>query len=156
MPVQSLTRERRLELDEAAIEFLKLHAVTQPPVPVEDILLHPAGDMWEPDLSDLSLQSFDVRERYSARPTIARLVARYVGQSDWARQRGLAGKDGFTPDEARYFGAALLMPGRWLNELHAAERDPASVRIRFQVPLRDATQRLAELFPPGSESKPLS
>jgi len=84
-PPKTLTEVRRAELDAAAMELLQLHGVEQPPVPIENILRQPAGDLWKPDLSDLSLQSFDLRERYAARPTIARLVARYVGGSDWAR-----------------------------------------------------------------------
>lgn len=147
-----LSDARRAELDAAAIDLLQLHGVEQPPVPIEDILRHPVADLWEPNLGDLSQQSFDTRERYSSRPTIARLVARYVSSTAWARQRRLVDDSGFTPDEVRYFGRALLMPKSWMSALHANERDPASVRIRFHVPLPDAAERLAELNLPSDES----
>jgi len=136
---------RRAELDAAAMELLQLHGVEQPPVPIEAILRHPVADLWEPHLDDLSQQSFDTRERYSSRPTIARLVARYAGNTTWARQRGLVDDSGLTPDEVRYFGRALLMPKSWMLALNTNERDPASVRVRFHVPLPDAAERLSEL-----------
>jgi hypothetical protein len=142
-----LTDARRAELDAAALDLLILHGIEQPPVPIEDMLRRPAADLWKPDLVDLSLQSFDSGERYAARPTIARLVARYAGASAWARRRGLTGKTGFTRDEIRYFGRALLMPQAWIAALPLAERNPATVRVRFQVPTSDAAQRLAEINP---------
>ena len=141
----TLPDARRAELDAAALDLLQLHNVTQPPVVIEDILRRPAADLWRPDLVDLSLQSFESHERYAARPTIARLVARYAGNSLWARQRGLAADSGLTPDEVRYFARALLMPKDWMIALQPNERSPASVRLRFHVPREDAAQRLAEL-----------
>jgi len=150
-PPKTLTEVRRAELDAAAMELLQLHGVEQPPVPIENILRQPAGDLWKPDLSDLSLQSFDLRERYAARPTIARLVARYVGGSDWARQRGLVGDAGFMPDEVRYMARALLMPKAWIDALPRSKRYPASVRTSFHVPVSDAAERFAELYLPGVE-----
>ena len=140
-----LSSHRRAELEAAALELLHLHNVDRPPVPIEDILLHPADDLWEPDLADLSVPSFNVHERYSARPSLARLVARYAGQSVWARQRALTGSAGFTPDEARYFASALLMPERWMATLPASQRNPATVRLRFHVPTPDAARRLTDL-----------
>ena len=140
-----LSDDRRAELDEAAIMFLTLHNVERPPVPIEEILRNPVAEMWQPDLIDLSHQSFDATERYSVRPTIARVVARYVGGTRWARERGMAGDAGFTADEARYFARALLMPTEWIDALPASERTPASVRLRFHVPIADAAGRLAEL-----------
>jgi hypothetical protein len=140
-----LSDDRRAKLDEAAIVFLTLHNVEQPPVPIEEILRNPVAGMWQPDLVDLSHQSFDATERYSVRPTIARVVARYVGETHWAHERGLAGDAGFTADEVRYFARALLMPKEWIGALPASERTPASVRLRFSVPIADATERLAEI-----------
>ena len=141
----SLTPDRRTELETAALELLNLHKVDRPPVPIEDILLHPSEGLWDPDLADLSVPSFNVQERYSARPSLARLVARYAGQSVWAHRRELTGRSGFTPDEARYFASALLMPERWIVTLQASQRNPATVRLRFHVPTLDAAKRLAEL-----------
>jgi len=140
-----LSNDRRAGLDEAAILFLSLYDVEQPPTPIEDILRNPVAGMWQPDLVDLSHQSFDATERYSMRPTIARAIARYVGGAPWARERGVAGDAGFTTDEARYFARALLMPKAWIGALPAGERTPASVRLRFHVPIADAAERLAEL-----------
>ena len=140
-----LSDERRAELDAAVTTFLSLHDVEQPPVPIEDILRNPVAEMWQPDLVDLSHQSFDATDRYSVRPTIARVVARYVGDTRWAREQGVAGDAGFTADEARYFARALLMPRAWIGALPASERTSASVRLRFHVPIADATERLAEL-----------
>ena len=140
-----LSDDRRAELDEAAIMFLTLHNVERPPVPIEEILRNPVAEMWQPDLIDLSHQSFDATERYSVRPTIARVVARYVGGTRWARERGLIGDGDLTAGEARYFARALLMPKEWIGALPASERTPASVRLRFHVPIADAAGRLAEL-----------
>jgi len=44
------------------------------------------------------------------------------------------------------------MPRDWMLALNTNERDPASVRIRFHVPLPDATERLSELNLPSDES----
>ena len=147
-----LSDDRRAELDEAAIMFLSLHAVEQPPVPIEEIMRNPVAEMWQPDLVDLSHQSFDAAERYSVRPTIARVVARYAGGTPWAREQGIVGDTGFTADEARYFARALLMPREWIGALPASERTPASVRLRFHVPMADAAGRLAELEVQPSDS----
>ncbi len=141
-----LSEARRAQLDAAAMKFLQWQGVEQPPVPIEDIMRNPAAELWRPDLFDLSLQSFESHERYAARPTIARLVARYAGSTPWARQSGLTGEAGFTMEESRYFGRALLMPKDWIDALQPSERNPASVRLRFHVPGSDAAERLAELF----------
>jgi hypothetical protein len=154
IPEPSLTEQRRAELEDAAIELLRMHGVEREPIPIEDILRRPVAELWQPDLTDLSLQSFNAGDRYAARPTIARLVARYVGGCQWARDRGLVGESGFTPEEMRYFGRALLMPKRWLITLSANERAPIGLRNRFHVPVWDAAERLAELFPPRFEPKP--
>lgn len=142
----TLPERRRAELDAAAMQLLQIHGVLHPPVPIEDILRSPAADLWHPDLDDLSLQSFDALERYAARPTIARLVARYAGQTGWAHHLGLTSEAGFSVDEARYFARTLLMPRDWMLALHLSERNPASVRLRFHVPAPDAVARLSELF----------
>ena len=140
-----LSNSRRDELDAVASELLRLCGVERAPVPIEEILRRPPGDMWQPDLDDLSLQSFEAHERYAARPTIARLVARYIALADWGRQRRLTVDSEFTADEARYLGRALLMPKEWMSLLLLSERNPASVRLRFHVPEAEAAARLAEL-----------
>ena len=141
----ALSGARRAEFEAAALDILRLHGVEEPPIPIEEILRRPADHLWQPDLVDLSLHSFDTHERYAARPTIARTVARYVGASHWARRRGLVDEGGLTPDEVRYLGRALLMPGAWMSALQPSERTPATVRVRFHVPRPDAAERLAEL-----------
>jgi len=146
MTQASLSAEwRRVELDAAALDLLHMHGVEQPPVPIEDILRRPIGNLWQPDLVDLSLPSFDALDRYAARPTIARLVARYVVQTDWARLRGLARNGDLPQGEMRYLGRALLMPKTWIGALGLGERNPSGVRVRFHVPIPDAAERLAEL-----------
>jgi hypothetical protein len=52
-----LSDTRRAELDTAAMELLRLYGVDGPPVPIEKILRRPPGNLWQPDLSDLSLHS---------------------------------------------------------------------------------------------------
>jgi hypothetical protein len=108
-------------------------------------LQRPKTGMWQQvNLSELSAAFINVRERYSPRMSIARLLVRYICRSAWGTKYQLAQ---FQTDDAaiRTFARVLLMPGAMIAALSDELRNPISISNRFEVPEEDAQLRLIEL-----------
>jgi len=132
-------------LERAVNDLLAAFEVNAPPIPVEVMLQRPKPDMWQRvNLSELSAAFVNVRERYSPRMSIARLLVRYVCRSEWGAVRQLAQ---FQGDEqaVRIFARTLLMPRSLLEILPESNRNPVTVSYRFEVPEDEARVRLIEL-----------
>jgi hypothetical protein len=127
-----------------------MHAfdVTTPPVPVEIMLQRPKPGMWkEVNLSELSAAFINVRQRYSPRMSIARLLVRYIVRSDWGHRHGTSGL--IDDEEAiRSFARAVLMP-RMMLSTATTSKDPAVLSIRFEIPEEDVRLRLSDLGYPS-------
>jgi hypothetical protein len=136
----------QLAIIEAAInELLSAFDVFDPPVPVEIMLQRPKAGMWkEVNLSELSTAFINIRQRYSPRMSVARLLARMACRSEWGEQRQL-GKVGTTDEGMRALARAILMPQTMLDKLPQANRTPIAVSMRFEVPEEDAKLRLVDL-----------
>jgi hypothetical protein len=98
---------------------LDLHNVEQPPVPIGDLAA--VAGMWQPIWSTYH-QSFDATERYSVRPTIARVVARYVGET-LGNERGRR-RAGFTADGCATSPALFDAEGGSARYRRASARPP--------------------------------
>jgi hypothetical protein len=135
-----------LELIEAAVnDLLKAFDVTTPPVPAEIMLQRPKAGMWkEVNLSELSIAFINVRQRFSPRMSIARLLVRYICRSEWGQQRGLAVVLE-NEETLRAFARALLLPRSMLRSSVTTSRDPAVLSIRFEIPEDDVALRLVDL-----------
>lgn len=141
---QSYTELMQL-MERATADLIVAFDVTAPPIPVEIMLQRPKAGMWQQvNLSELSAAFINVRERYSPRMSIARLLVRYVCRSVWGANRQLAQ---FQSDDTaiRMFARILMMPGTMIAALGDGLRNPISISNRFEVPEEDAQLRLIEL-----------
>ncbi len=129
----------------ATAELIVAFDVTAPPVPAEIMLQRPKAGMWQQvNLSELSAAFINVRQRYSPRMSIARLLVRYICRSAWGTKYQLAQFQ--TNEEAiRTFARVLLMPSAMIATLNDGSRNPITISNRFEVPEDDAQLRLIEL-----------
>ncbi len=139
------------KIEEAVDDLLLAFDVTDPPVPVEVMLQRPKAGMWkEFNLSDLSMAYVNVKQRYSPRSSVARLLVRYIIRSDWGSARRL---DTLIADEpaVRAFARAILMPREMLLR-STNSRELVKLSQRFEMPEDDVQQRLTELEIPVENS----
>ena len=133
------------QLDAIASELIDAFEIKSPPVPIESMLQHPMPDMWEEvDITKLSGGFLNIKEIYSPRMSLARLLARHVVHSHWGKARGLPD---LVSDEEEYHILArmLIMPQRMVAALSSGARNPTAMSFHFEVPEEDARQRLMEL-----------
>jgi len=138
--------EDQLSVIEAAInELMAAFDVNDPPIPIEIMLQRPKAGMWkEVNLSELSTAFINVKQRYSPRMSVARLLARLACRSEWGDRHNL-GTVGSTDEGLRALARAVLMPRAMLDRLAPASRTPMAISMRFEVPEDDARQRLIDL-----------
>jgi hypothetical protein len=140
MPTEQLT-----VIEKAIDDLMTAFDVTEPPIPVEIMLQRPKAGMWkEVNLSELSTAFINVKQRYSPRMSVARLLARCAVRSDWGEKRSLTDV-GSTDDGLRALARAILMPQEMLNKVPTPSRTPMAISMRFEVPEDDARQRLIDL-----------
>jgi hypothetical protein len=133
------------KLEGITTELMEVFEVYSPPVPIETMLNKPRENMWdEVDATQLSGGFMSIKDRYSPRMSLARLLARHIASSDWGRERGLF--EMFKTDETLLpvFARMLIMPANMLRNLSAAARNPTTMSLQFEVPEEDARQRLQE------------
>ena len=133
------------KLEEIAEEICEAFEAFAPPIPVELMLQQPPESMWdEIDVAQLSGSFLSIKERYSPRMSLARLLVRHIAASAWGIERGLDKILGDT-ELLNAFARMLLMPKEMINGLTTAMKTPQSISIRFEVPESDAKDRLLEL-----------
>jgi hypothetical protein len=133
------------QLEAAAAELVATFEVQSPPIPIESMLQHPKGDMWEEvDISQLSGTFLSIKDHYSPRMSLARLLARHVITSSWATARSIPN---ILNDEAlvRAFARMLIMPAEMVKALSSGARNPTAMSMHFEVPEEDARLRIQEL-----------
>jgi hypothetical protein len=129
----------------ATNDLIAAFDVNMPPVPVEIMLQRPKPGMWQQvNLSELSAAFINVRERYSPRMSIARLLVRYICRSTWGADHNLGDLQNDEP-AIRAFARTLLMPRQMIAALVESEREPFAISNRFEVPEDDARLRLIDL-----------
>ncbi|MCU0513502.1 MAG: hypothetical protein MUE40_13150 [Anaerolineae bacterium] len=138
--------QERRALEKITAEIMEVFEVYAPPVPIELMLHNPAAGMWDKiDVTQLSGSFLSIKDRFSPRMSMARLLARHIAVSDWGRKRGL-----FTllqqQDNLQLFARMLVMPGDMVQGLTSSTRNPAYISTHFEVPEDDAGQRLLELL----------
>jgi len=132
-------------IETAITDLMTAFDVTEPPIPIEIMLQRPKAGMWkEVNLSELSTAFINVKQRYSPRMSVARLLARLACRSEWGDRHNL-GMVGSTDEGLRALARAVLMPRSMLDQLAPASRTPITVSMRFEVPEDDARQRLIDL-----------
>ena len=137
--------DKQAQLEAIAQELMNIYHIKMPPVPIESILQSPKAGMWEEvNVGQLSGTFLNIRERYSPRMSIARLLARHITQSNWGKELGLLDliKES---DDLKAFARMLILPKQLLENLNAEARNPSLISLQFEVPEDDARTRLEEL-----------
>ncbi|MDX1995698.1 MAG: hypothetical protein SF029_25165 [bacterium] len=133
------------QLEAIATALINMYEITAPPVPVETILQQPKDGMWEQvDLNQMSGTFLSVKDLYSPRMSLARLLARHVSNSYWGEERGLPDLIHNDEQKLRSFARMLIMPADLIEALSTAARNPTAMSLQFEVPEEDAKLRLSE------------
>lgn len=133
------------QLEAIASEVMAAFDVVSPPVPIETMLKEPQPGMWdEVDVNQLSGSFLSIKDLYSPRMSLARLLARHIASSPWGRERSLMQLLN-DEDRVRMFARMLIMPHDMVMGLSNAARNPTTIRMHFEVPEDDARQRLNEI-----------
>jgi hypothetical protein len=134
------------ELENIAKEICDTFDVFAPPVPVEIMLQKPRDNMWaELDPMQLSGSFLSIKDRYSPRMSLARMLVRHIATSDWGQEHHLHTLLGDT-ETLNMFARMLLMPEDMVIGLTSSSRNPKTMSIHFEVPEDEARQRLLELL----------
>lgn len=132
-------------LEAVASELMKAFDVKATPVPVESILQKPLPGMWgEINVSQLTGSFLSVRDPYSPRMSMARLLARHVINCEWGRERDLLSIVK-SEDDLRTFARMLIMPKELIETMTTGARNPVAMSMNFEVPEDDAQGRLIQL-----------
>jgi hypothetical protein len=137
--------ETRARINRLANTLLERYHIGEPPVPIEQMLLHPLDQLWDEHPSQISFIMGHGIYRYAPRLAEARLLYRMLADSSAARRAGLDAPRPFSRREIKYFARCLLMPEEWIRALPPPDRAPDAIGERFQVTSYDAIIRLAEL-----------
>jgi hypothetical protein len=141
-----------LGLFEVAVsDLIAAFDVKRPPVPVELMLQRPRPGLWnEVNLSELSTTFISIKERYSPRMSVARLLARHICRCAWGANHHLA-PFANSEDDIHLLARAIVMPASLLAQVSLSNRAPLIISTRFEVPEKDAYLRLVELgyLPPS-------
>ena len=132
------------EFEAVAMELITAFDIKSPPIPIESMLQHPQEGMWqEVDLRNLSISFLSVRETYSPRMSLCRLLARHVITSEWGHNRGT--DQIHTEEDIHRFARMLIMPLEMVQALSSGARNPTTMSLHFEVPEEDARLRLEEI-----------
>src|SRR5262249_39592594 len=121
-------------LENAVKDLVLAFEITVPPIPVELMLQRPKAGMWkEVNVSELSTSFINVRQRYSPRMSVGRLLARSICRSEWGDNHKLKG---YTENDEmiRALARAILVPKSMLDLIPPASRSTMAVSMRFEVP----------------------
>jgi len=134
-------------LEEIARELLEAFEIHTPPVPIESMLQRPKEGMWEEvDINQLSGTFLSIKDQFSPRMSLARLLARHVAGSDWGKARGVLEILRRVEENIRAFARMIVMPADIVRGLSSGARNPTIMSLQFEVPEDDARQRLDELL----------
>lgn len=133
-------------LEAIASELINTFEIKAPPIPIESMLQHPKPDMWaEVDIAKLSGGFLNIKEPYSPRMSLARLLARHVASSEWGKARELNAMIK-TEEQIAAFARMLIMPLPMVKALSTGARTAPTMSLHFEVPEEDARARLTELI----------
>lgn len=133
------------KLEAVASEVIDTFEIKAPPIPIESMLQHPKSDMWqEVDIAKLSGGFLSVKDIYSPRMSLARLLARHIASSEWGKTHQIRE---ILKDENQIYAFArmLIMPMGMVKALSSGARAPTTMSFHFEVPEEDARLRLSEL-----------
>lgn len=133
-------------LEKSAQEIIEMFEVFAPPVPVESMLQNPPQGAWSKvDPTQLSGGFLNIKEKFSPRMSLARLLVRHVAGSEWGRERGLF-QILQKPDMIQCFARMVIMPREMILSMIPRDRNPLTIATQFEVPESDADLRLNDLI----------
>jgi hypothetical protein len=136
----------RKALETIAEELIAAFEITAPPVPVETMLQKPKENMWNKvDVNQLSGTFLSIRDMYSPRMSLARLLARHVASSEWGKARNLTQILIRDEELIKAFARMIVMPAAMVSALSSGARNPSAMSMHFEVPEDDARARLIDL-----------
>ncbi len=142
-----MNQQQTEQLESVAAELIEVFGVLAPPVPIESMLQNPVDGLWNKmDLNQLSGSFLVIKDQYSPRMSLARLLARHVVNSTWGQSRQLPDLIESDENRLRTFARMLIMPRAMINSLTASARTAAAVSQEFEVPEEDAHTRLTDLM----------
>jgi hypothetical protein len=119
--------------------------VTEPPVPIEQMLEEPPPGLDKLDLDQISSVMEHGLYSHAPRLAMARLLCREIARSKTAR--ALLGVD--VPiksyEAIKYFARCLLMPSHWIRQLSEQGLSIEQISTYLQAPSYAVVTRLAEL-----------
>jgi hypothetical protein len=134
------------DMETVAQEIVDTFEVFAPPVPIEIMLQHPRNQMWdEVDPTQLSGSFLSIKDRYSPRMSLTRLLVRHIATSVWGQKRNLHSLLADS-NEILTFARMVIMPRDMINGLTLSQRNPDYVSSYFEVPRDDAEMRLSDLL----------
>jgi hypothetical protein len=134
------------QLDAIASELIKIYGIEKPPIPIEAILQNPKEGMWEEvNVSQLTGSFLSLKDRFSPRMSLARLLARHLLMSEWGEERHIVDLINRDDERMRAFARMLVMPQELIQALSAGMRNPVAISLQFEVPEEEAEARLSEL-----------
>jgi hypothetical protein len=143
--ISAIPPDTRARINRLVNALLERYQVSEPPVPIEQMLKYPLDGLWEPHPSQISFILGHGLYRYAPRLAEARLLYRMLSDSPTARDGGLDAPWPVSRRAIKYFARSLLMPEDWIRALPQPDRTPDAVSEIFQVTSYDAIIRLAEL-----------
>jgi hypothetical protein len=136
----------RQSLELITKEICEIFDVYAPPIPIEIMLQKPPAAMWEElDVSQLTSSFLSIRDRYSPRMSLARLLVRHIAASEWGEAHGLKDILGDT-ETLNSFARMLLMPQEMVLGITVSLQNPQAMSLHFEVPEDEARTRLLELL----------
>ena len=141
--------EMMKRLENAASELITIFNIQSPPIPIDSILQEPREKMWEEvDISQLSGTFLSVKDHYSPRMSLARLLARHIITNQWGAERGIPEQLLENDEGVRVFARMLIMPAEMVKALSSGARNPTAMSMHFEVPEEVARLRLQYLHHP--------
>lgn len=132
-------------LEAVANTLIQAFDVHSPPVPVESMLQHPRPGMWsEVNVSQLTGSFLSIRDKYSPRMSLARLLARHVMASTWGQDHKVAEYIEKDEERLKAFARMIIMPDDLLRSMSTGSRNPVAMGMYFEVPEDEAEHRLQE------------
>lgn len=132
-------------LETVANTLIQAFDVHSPPVPVESMLQRPRPGMWnEVNVSQLTGSFLSIRDKYSPRMSLARLLARHVMASAWGQTHKVAEYIEKDEERLKAFARMIIMPDDLLRSMSTGSRNPVAMGMYFEVPEDEAEMRLQE------------
>jgi hypothetical protein len=132
-------------LEAVANTLIQAFDVHTPPVPVESMLQRPRPGMWnEVNVSQLTGSFLSIRDKYSPRMSLARLLARHVMASAWGQTHKVAEYIEKDEERLKAFARMIIMPDDLLRSMSMGSRNPVAMGMYFEVPEDEAEMRLQE------------